>query len=142
MTVLKRLGLAFALLIALIGRPLLAQTAPTPPSGVPTRRPQPCWKQAGISSSAMPQIREIRQTLHTQVESVCSDSSLTSQQKQQHVQQLREGAYQQVDALVGSQQREALVSCQEQRAGSGTHHGGPCGGMAAHPAQKPAPQQP
>src|ERR1700683_4409020 len=144
MTILKQLGLAFVLSTAILACSLSAQTSASPSPGASTnRRPvQPCWKQAGISSSSMPQIREIRQTMHSQVESVCSDSSLTAQQKQEKIQQVRQDAYQQADSLVGSQQFEAFRSCQEQRAGtaSGTHHGSPCGGKTAHSRQRPSPQ--
>jgi len=146
MTMLKRLGLAVVLSSAISAGALWAQTNASPQPGAPAgrRSAQPCWKQAGISSSVMPQIREIHQTMHSQVESVCSDSSLTFQQKQQKVRQLRQEAYQQMDALAGSQQLEALRSCQEQRAGSGSgmHHGSPCSGGAGSPGQKPVPPQP
>jgi hypothetical protein len=148
MTILKRLVLAFLLSSAITSCPLWAQTSANPQPAAPTGRrfAQPCWKQAGVSSSAVPQLREIRQTMHTQVEAVCTDGSLTSQQKQQKVQQLRQEAFQQMDGLVGSQQVEALRSCYEQRAGGGggMHHGNgsPCRSMAGNSGQKPNPQQP
>jgi len=103
MTMLKRLSLAFVLSSAITCCPLLAQTTASSPPDVPTSRRfgQPCWEQAGISSSVMPQLRQIHQAMHTQAEAVYSDSSLTSQQKQQKIRQLRQEAYHQVDALVG-----------------------------------------
>ncbi len=129
MTMLKRLGLAFVLFSAITCCPLLAQTTASSPPDAPTGRRfgQPCWEQAGISSSVMPQIRQIHHTMRTQAESVHSDSSLSSQQKQQKIRQLRQEAHQQMDALVGPQQLEALRSCQENRRAG---------------AQKPIPQQP
>jgi len=148
MTILKRLVFAFLLSSAITGCPLWAQTSANPQAPAPNGRrfAQPCWKQAGVSSSAVPQLREIRQTMHSQVEAVCSDSSLSSQQKQEKVQQVRQAAFQQMDGLVGSQQVEALRSCYAQRAGGGggMHHGSgnPCRSMAGNSGQKPVPQQP
>jgi hypothetical protein len=120
MTIPKRLSVAFVLSAVITGGTLLAQTSSSPQPAAPTggRSGQPCWKQAGISSSAMPQLRQIRQTTRSQMESVRNDSSLTPQQKQQKEQQLKHDAYQQADSLVGSQQLQALRSCQQQRTGN------------------------
>jgi len=140
----KQLGLAFALLISVSLYPVLAQTAPGSPSG-PTFRKEACWEQAGISKSVMPQIRQIHQSTRSQVESVCSNSSLTPQQKQQEIQQLHQQAQQQIEALVGSQQLQALRSCQQQSGGMGNgmhHSGNPCGNISANPGQQPAPPHP
>ncbi|HTA24175.1 MAG TPA: hypothetical protein VK763_11620 [Terriglobales bacterium] len=134
MTMLKPLGLALVMSSALIGCPLLAQTSTSPAPGVHRARysGQPCWKQAGISPSVVPQLRQIHQTTHSEVMAVRSDSSLTSQQMRQKTRQLRQQEYQQLDALVGSQQLAALRSCREQRARTGTGNTG----------QNPPPQQP
>jgi len=134
MTMLKPLGLTLVISSALIGCPLFAQTSTSPAQRVHGVRysGQPCWKQAGISPSVVPQLRQIHQTTHSEVMAVRSDSSLTSQQMRQKTQQLRQQEYQQLDALVGSQQLAALRSCREQRARTGT----------ANLGQKPLPQQP
>jgi hypothetical protein len=134
MTMLKPLGLALVMSSALIGCPLFAQTSTSPAPRVHRARysGQPCWKQAGISPSVVPQLRQINQTTHSEVMAVRSDSSLTPQQQRQKTRQLRQQEYQQLDALVGSQQFEALRSCREQRARSGT----------GNPGQNPPPQQP
>jgi hypothetical protein len=85
----------------------------------------------------MQQRKGIEESTHSQVESVCSDSSLTPQQKQQKIRQLRQQAQKQVIGLITPQQEQALKSCRASR-GEGPHvggmhgaAGGPCGEMAS-----------
>jgi hypothetical protein len=130
-------GFGFALL-TLLTYPLAAQTAPSPsPRGTTTTRPAahqtPCWQQAGISQSAIQQRKQIEESTHSQIESVCSDSSLTPQQKQQKIRQLHQQAQTQVQGLITPQQEQTLKSCRASR-GEGPHVGaphvggvGPCG---------------
>ncbi len=138
--------LSFALAIMTLSCPLVAQTAPSavPPRTTTTARPghqTPCWQQAGISQSALEKRRQVEESIHGQVESVCADSSLTPQQKQQKIHQLHQEARQQVSGLISPQQEQALQSCREKR-GEGAHMGGmhgggagPCGEMASAPKQ-------
>jgi hypothetical protein len=136
--------LSFALAIMTVSGPLLAQTAPSAVSPrTTTAHPahQPCWQQAGISQSALEKRRQVEESIHGQVESVCADSSLTPQQKQQKIHQLHQEARQQVSGLISPQQEQALQSCRAQR-GEATHMGGmhgggagPCGEMASAPKQ-------
>jgi hypothetical protein len=69
------------------------------------------------------------------VESVCSDSSLTPQQKQEKIHELHQEAQKQMQGLVSARQEEALKSCRAGRGevshGGGMHGGGPgpCAGM-------------
>ena len=120
--------------------PLAAQMAPTPSSRpMPTTRHghhEPCWKQAGVSQSAIEQRRQIEATTRSEVESVCSDSSLTPQQKHEKIRQLHQEARQQADRLITPQQEQALRSCRAKYGavahGGGMHTGvGPCGEMAS-----------
>ena len=122
--------------------PLAAQMAPTPSARpTPATRPghqSPCWQQAGVSRSALEQRRQIEENTRSQVESVCSDSSLTPQQKHEKIRQLHQEARQQAERLVTPQQEQALRSCREKRGevahGGGMHAGsgvGPCGEMAS-----------
>ena len=141
----KTLALGFVIALALT-YPLTAQMAPTPSSRpMPTTRPghhEPCWKQAGVSQSAIEQRRQIEETTRSQVESVCSDSSLTPQQKHEKIRQLHQEARQQTEHLITPQQEQALQSCRAKHGevahGGGMHTGGgvgPCGEMAS--ARKP-----
>jgi hypothetical protein len=140
MTRMRQFAITVAVLTLLGTYPLTAQTASTPasPRGTTPTRPahqKPCWQQAGISQSAMQQRKQIEQSTHSQIESVCSDSSLTPQQKQQKIHQLHEQAQKQVVGLISSQQEAALKSCRESRGEGphmgGMHGGGPCGEMAS-----------
>jgi Spy/CpxP family protein refolding chaperone len=108
-------------------------------------RQQPCWQQVGISQSAEQQHRQIEESTRSQVEAVCTDSSLSQQQKQQKIRQLHEVARKQTDGLLSPQQEQAMKACREQRSsgrGTGGHAthgggarggGGPCGEMTSGP---------
>lgn len=88
----------------------------------PSPRPEPCWKQAGISPSVMEQHRGIERDAHSQVQSVCQNSSLAPQQKQQQVREIREQAQQKLNALLTSEQQSALHACQQQHAAYASSH--------------------
>ena len=130
---------------------LLAQTAA--PLRVPPAlraRQQPCWQQAGISQSAMQQRRQIEESTRAQIQSVCSDSSLTPQQKREKIRQLHEQTRQQVEGLISPAQQQALRACQQERSAAhggrigGVHHGGggsgPCGELASGKGIAPQPE--
>jgi hypothetical protein len=132
-------GLLVAVVTLLLTCPLSAQTAqspisPRPPFPARPAHQSPCWKQAGISQSSIEQRKRIEESVHGQVESVCSDSSLTPQQKQQKIRQLHQEARQQMQGLINPQQEQALKACRERRGEAprmgGVHGGaGPCGEM-------------
>jgi hypothetical protein len=125
MTRMKWFGFA-ATLVTLLGTyPLAAQTASSPvsPRGTTPTHKQPCWQQAGVSQSAMQQRKQIEENTHSQIEAVCSDSSLAPQQKQQKIQQLHQEAQKQVGSLITPQQEAAIKSCRESR-GEGPHMSG------------------
>jgi Spy/CpxP family protein refolding chaperone len=100
---------------------------------------QPCWQVAGLSQSAMQQHKELQQSAHSQIEAVCSDSSLTAQQKREKIREIHQQTKQKMDALITPEQQHALKSCREER-GEGRHMAGnkpmhrggrgPCGNMA------------
>lgn len=117
--------------------PLLAQSAP--PSNNPSGQPragrggnsEPCWQQAGIEKSVMEQRWSIERETRSQVEAVCSNSSLTPQQKQQQAREIRQQARQKTEGLITADQEKALTSCQQARGmnhqSGGPHEGGGCG---------------
>jgi hypothetical protein len=96
---------------------------------------EPCWKQVGISSATMEEQRTIQREARAQVEAVCSDSSLSEQQKREKIQEIRKSEQEQLTGLIPAQQREELKQCQQARANShpavSPHrpavHTGPCG---------------
>jgi len=156
-TTVKRILMVLGLLSTL-PLPLVAQTATNPIrvqgpiTGSGARpgqqvRQEPCWQEAGASKAAMEQRRGIERSTKAQVESVCADSALTTQQKHEKIHEIREHARQEMEALVSPQQQEAIRSCQEAR-GGGRHPGGgirrgggegPCGEM---PTSAPNPSKP
>src|SRR6266487_632621 len=97
-------------------------------------REEPCWQKVGITKEANEQRDAIALDTHSQVQAVCSDSSLTPQQKKQKIQQIHKESKQKVGGLISDQQQEELHACQKERAANqptspGTQHagGGPCG---------------
>jgi hypothetical protein len=118
---------------------LLAQSAPsttTPPAQNGPGRHENCFQQAGLERSVMEQIRSIVHDAHTQIDGVCSNSSLTPQQKNQQVREIREKAMQEREGLMTADQQKTVAACQQARhanhpAGNGAHEGllGGCGEM-------------
>jgi len=111
-----------------------AQTPVRPaPNSVPTARPrvEPCWQVAGIAKSAIDQRNMIGKETHQQIEEVCANTSLSPQQKQQEIRQIREKEKEQTAGLITPEQQSALRSCQQERNPSPPHvaHAptGPCG---------------
>lgn len=141
MRMLKRFALSSVLCSAIWVSPLSAQTSSAPsPGGRPNHQP-PCWQQAGISPSVMPQIREIQRSTRSQVESVCSNSSLTPQEQRQQIGKLHQQQQQQIEGLLSSEQFQALRGCQQERGGM-HRSGGPCGNRSENASPQPAPEQP
>jgi len=105
-------------------------------------RPEPCWQEVGISKSVIEQRHAIERNTHAEIQSICNDSSLTTEQKHEKIHQLHRQAHQEMEALITPQQREALKACHQQRAAarlprpdSGTHPGlsrGPCGEITSN----------
>jgi hypothetical protein len=136
MTRMRQFGLAVGVLVLLGTYQLAAQTPATPASPRGTTPKKPCWQQAGISQSALQQRKQIEESTRSQVESVCSDSALTPQQKQQKIHQIHEQAQKEIAGAISPQQEAALKSCREGRGEAphmgGVHGGGgPCGEMAS-----------
>lgn len=122
---------------------LLAQN--TPPATNPTNPPaqnrparrggqEPCWQQAGIEQSVMEQIHTIAREARSEVEAVCSNSSLTPQQKNQQAREIREKAMHKREGLMTADQEKTLRACQQEQRGNhpgngGMHEGGMHEGM-------------
>ncbi len=122
--------------IGLSAMAVWAQSAP-PAGNSPSSpsRQEPCWKQAGITRSVMEQHQQIEHDAHSQIATVCEDSSLTPQQKQEQVKQIRQQTEEKINALITPEQINSLQACQQQRHGGNTGHrpgagAGPCGNLA------------
>jgi hypothetical protein len=106
----------------------------------------PCWQQAGIEKSVMEQRWVNERETHSQVEAVCSNTSLTAQQKNQQVREIRQQARQKMEGLITPDQEKTLMACQQERGmghpggASGRRWEGGCGEWAnggAHPGGAP-----
>jgi Spy/CpxP family protein refolding chaperone len=129
--------LRLALLNLLLSAVALSAQSSAPSSGnaPSTGRQEPCWRQAGITKPVMEQHQALERDGHSQIAGVCENSSLTPEQKQQQVREIRQQTQQKVDALITPQQLSTLHACQQQRRGNnggeGNHAGGsPCGNFA------------
>jgi TolA-binding protein len=134
--------LAAALLLA--AWPVAAQTATPSPSGGPQMTGRrggapPCLQKAGINRSVMEQVHAIQSESHSQIASVCENSSLTPQQKQEQIRQIREQTKQKIDSLITPQQQEALRACRQE---TGMHHAGMAGGGGGGPCGELHPNRP
>jgi hypothetical protein len=81
-------------------------------------------QQAGVDQSVMEQLRTIQRDMHTQVEGVCSNTSLTPQQKNQQAHQIREQAHQKIAGLMTPDQQKSLMACREEHMGGHAGAGG------------------
>jgi hypothetical protein len=75
-------AIAFSLLSVWPGSTQVVGRAPEQLSPQERVRQEPCWKQVGISKTAIEEREAISRERRSQVEAVCADSSLTLQQKQ------------------------------------------------------------
>jgi hypothetical protein len=148
---------AIAVFTLLCALPMSAQNYPSgsmPPvhqgqGGMNHRGQEPCWKQAGISQSAMQQHKAIEERSHQQIQSVCSETNLTPQQRQEKIHTIEEQARAESERIVSPQQMSALKSCRSSRGETGHmggmgggHQGGPCGQMPGNMGGKMPPTTP
>ena len=108
-------------------------------------RGEPCLKQAGISRSALQQRRQMIENARSQVEQICSNSSLSPQQKREQIQQLRASVRKQMASMLTPQQQQALAQCRQShhtgmgRMHAGGHGGGnPCNALSRGAGASPA----
>ena len=140
-------ALSTAAVLLITGLAFGQSTSPTvPPSSTTSPRPysrpahrDPCWEKAGVPSSVMEQRRQIAETAHSQEQAVCTDSSLTPQQKQQQIREIRNQVRSQEEGLVSSEQLAAIRSCRAQRGEGGRRPGvaNPCAMVGRAPAATP-----
>jgi Spy/CpxP family protein refolding chaperone len=148
---LKSKVLVFAAIVTALALPVLAQQTGAPGTTAPATKGgrsgrgqnEPCWKQAGISQSVMDQHKTMQQNMHSQVEAVCADSSLSGQQKRDKIREIRKTGHEQMAALLTPEQRSQLESCRASRPHpGGARHGGrmrdPCAEFGSSKTESPA----
>jgi len=139
--------LQVATIIVLLPLSLAAQQSSSQGTGASPAKPgslhqAPCWKQTGIPQNVMEQHRTIEQNVHSQVQAVCSDASLSDQQKRDKIRDIRKAGHEQMAALLTADQRSKLESCRASRGrGHGGAHrgGGPCAEFATGKPAEGAP---
>jgi len=95
-----------------------------------------CWKQAGISKSTMRQRRAIIVSERRQIQGVRSDTSLTPQQQDAKIREIRDKAKSQLDSAITPEQRRTLGQCQHAK--QARSHASLDGGGASSAAKTPA----
>jgi hypothetical protein len=120
-------------LICLLGTmsPANAQTSnPTTPRPRTAKvQQEPCWQKVGISKDVIDQREQMDRDRDSQIQSVCSDTSMTPQQKKQKIHEIRQETKQKVSGLISEQQQQELEACHKERGGA--NHPAPAGGQRA-----------
>ena len=142
---LKKLPHCIALTLLLSAWPLAAQNGQSPsgssPSTAPHVRQAPCWEQAGVTKSVFEEHQALERETHSQVASVCQDTSLTQPQKLQRIKEIRQQTQQKTDELITPDQQKAIAACRQQRGENpGIFHGAggnPCGSLRSRQGAYP-----
>src|SRR5215467_10609973 len=74
---------------------------------------EPCWQQVGISKDVIDQRDAIQQDMHSQVQSVCADSTLTPQQKKAKIREIHREAKQKMSGVISEEQQQQLEACRK-----------------------------
>jgi len=120
--------LSVPLVLLVCAASLFAQNAPAG-ADAPSPRPgrqggfSPCLQRAGVDRSVMEQLMSIQRDMRSQVEGVCSNTSLSPDQKHQQVQEIHQQAEQKITSLITPQQKQELIACRQETHG-GNHPGG------------------
>ena len=138
---------AFALPLLVIVIPAFAQSTGTPPASPVTRaqpaprvhrrlarRQTPCWRTAGIAPELINREWEIHDDAHGKINEVCSDATLTAEQKLAKIREIDQEAEQEIAKLIPTKQLEMYRTCQAQEASAkpvsaSEKRLGPCGGV-------------
>ena len=100
------------------------QTAPQTPAqenAAPPRSyarghgPIPCWKVAGITPEMVNQRWQIEDNAKGQINTVCADSSLTAQKRQDRIHQINEQTEQEIAKFIPANELSSFKSCQAER---------------------------
>ena len=128
----NRLVSAVSLFVALCPVLVSAQNLP-PAQGRRPGRHQSCAEKAGISRDVIHKRKALEQEAHSQIRSVCADSSLSDKQRRERIKQIHQNLHEQVQSLMTPEQFEALKACQREQHPGGGHAGARAGGPCAAP---------
>ena len=123
---------AVSLFVALCPVLVSAQNLPAAQGRRPGRH-QSCAEKAGISRDVIHKRKALEQESHSQIRSVCADSSLTDKQKREKIKEIHQNLHEQVQSLMTPEQFEALKACQREQHPGGGHAGARAGSPCAAP---------
>ena len=94
----------------------------------------PCWKQAGMTPQNVNQRWKIEDRGKGRIAAVCSEASLSPDEKRKKIEQIHQETDQEFANLISAKQLEAFKSCQaeldkKRPANTGQKELGPCGGV-------------
>jgi len=113
-------------------------TSPSLPPGVHSAHHQvTCWRQVGIPSAMVNERWKIEDDAKTQISGVCSDQSLSAQQRTEKIHQIDEQRDRQIEKLIPADKLSAFKACQAQHdmqqgmraSKTPARQLGPCGGV-------------
>lgn len=112
------------------------------PNGPPVRRSRttrkpPCWSVVHIPPEFVNERWQMEENAHQKINGVCSDSTLSAEQKSAKINEIKAKTDQEVAKLIPSKQLEALKACEagrdkekaKQSSGMPQKELGPCGGV-------------
>jgi hypothetical protein len=113
-----------------------ADTAADESAARPRRRarPVPCWRQAGMTPEMVNQRWKLEDSQKTRIAAVCSEPSMSAQQRHERIQQIQVETDQAIARLIPTKERQAFNQCQSELEKSRPHPAGekelgPCGAM-------------
>jgi hypothetical protein len=109
-----------------------------------TRKP-PCWSVVHIPPEFVNQRWQMEENAHQKINGVCSDSTLSPEQKSAKINEIKAKTDQEIAKRIPSQQFEALKTCEAERdkekakqsSGTPQKELGPCGGVIPAPGSSP-----
>ncbi len=97
-------------------------------------RPIPCWRQAGLTPEMVNQRWKLEDAQKNRIAAVCSEPSISAQQRHERIQQIQVETDQAIARLIPTKERQAFNQCQSELEKSRRHPAdqkdlGPCGAM-------------
>jgi len=86
-----------------------------------------CFQKAGLDQSVMQELFSIQREARSQIQNVCSNTSLTPEQKHQQVEEIHQQTHAKIGGLITPEQQQELIACRQQQQGGASHPGGRLG---------------
>ena len=105
-------------------------------SGATPQHSDPVADQLGLTQDQRTKLQPIIDDEVKQITAVRDDNSLTLQQKQQKVQQIREAGFPRIQAILTPEQRQKLAQMQQEHARQQQQQAAPAGSTTQPPPQR------